>query len=410
VTPGRRANGALACAAAGLALVLSGGTARAGCIPVYGQIELVPGLSGPSSLAAADLNGDGRADLVAVVDGRLAVFLNDGTGRFQPPVALATGAGPFTLGDFDGDGHVDIAFANQTAYVVQVFSGNGDGTFRPPRTLAVPSPAYLLDVAAGDFDGDGATDLAVMLDQFTIGVHLQRQGALSESPVLSSGPPGYQLLALDFNRDGRTDLLKYDAQFGGSTLYSLVSEGDGTFSWSDSGISAGGYHLQYELAVGDFDGDGYPDVAVVNSGNGYPATLHLFRNGSGGFVESAVLTLERRYGGVRVADFDGDGRPEIAVTLNDPVYGPELLVYRSPDASRLFLASRQEFPNTAPQDLYPPSEIVADFEGDGLRDLILWRPADAAFTPLLMRGSCPAVPPPPLLKGWPTPVVSRRHP
>jgi hypothetical protein len=357
-------------------------------MPAYGRVELVPGLGGPSRLVAADLNGDGRPDLIATVNGQLLISLNAGSGLFGWPVVLATGGGPFAVGDFDGDGHVDLAFANFTTNATEIYSGNGDGTFRRTAIFPVPS-GYLADVAAGDFDGDGKTDLAILLGG-SLEVHLQRNGALSENSV-SSYANGSSLDVIDFNRDGRADLLVHHEQFGGSSLYPVASQGDGTFSWAGSGIGGGGYHLGYTLAIGDIDGDGFPDVAVVDWGNGYQATLHVFRNEPAVFVESAVLTLERTSASVMLADFDGDGRQEIAVVQPGPNGGlPELLVYRSPDASRLFLVSRQTLPLAA-------SVTIADVDGDGVPDLILWSEGNI-YTPFLMRGACPAVPPPPFLK------------
>ena len=403
MTRARRANGALACAAAGLALVLSGGTARAGCIPVYGQIELVPGLGGPSRLVAADLNGDGRPDLVAVVGDRLVSAINDGLGRFLPPVTIAEGSGRFVVADFDGDGKPDVAFANVTAYATEIYSGIGDGTFH--RTAIFPVPyGYPFDVAAGDFDGDGKTDLAILLGS-SVEVHLQRNGTLVAAGVLSSADPDAAAFwAIDLDGDGRVDLLCLHAQFGGSGLFSLQSQGNGSFLEMDSGIRVGTYRLFHLVASGDLNHDGRPDVVVVSAGNGSPATLQVFRAGAGAYEESAVLTLARTAAsGVAVVDFEGTGSREVAVLL----FGTgdataELAIYRALDANRLFFASSQTL-------RAGDSFAFADFDGDGVMDLLLWS-RDDVYSPYLMRGTCPTGPAQQPVRAEPVQVAPRRRP
>ncbi len=368
------------------------------CMPAYGPIELLPELSGATRIVAVDLDGDGRPDLVATLGTRLVVSLNDGRGHFRPPVTLAYGDGPFTLGDFDSDGHVDVAFGNRSLGAVQIFSGRGDGTFSSSASLT--TTGFISDLAAGDFDGDGATDLAVSLNALSVHVLFQRHGALSNAT-----PPsfvnGYALTPIDLDRDGRIDLLVSYAQFGGSTLYNYRSLGDGSFSNFDAGVRGGGYHLGFTLGVGDLDGDGFPDVAVVNSGNGYPATLHVFHNEPGRFVETAVPALDRlSTSGVFFADFDGDGRQEIGVVVSD--WGgtrPELIVLRSSGNLDVALFSRQSLPIAG-------AVAVTDVDGDGDADLILWQPY-AVSAPILMRGACPGAGTP-TLKSRPAPVLPRR--
>ena len=279
--------------------------------PVHERIELLLELGGASRLVAADLDGDGRPRSRRHrrrTSGGLAQ-------RRERPLRASLDAGrgrrPFTLGDFDGDGHVDLAFANRSAQVVQVFSGNGDGTFRSPRMLAARST--LLDVAAGDFDGDGATDLAILVNGFSLETHLQRHGTLAESPVTSFAN-GYTTLSRRSisTATGAPTSSCPTLNSAAPRLCSFLLRGDGTFSSSTRESTAAAITSD-TARRGRRRRDGHPDVVVVN-----PATETRRRSTSftttDTFDGCPALTLERLYSrSVTVADFDGDGRLEIGV-------------------------------------------------------------------------------------------------
>jgi hypothetical protein len=118
-----------------------------------------------------DINGDGNPDLAVAnrgsndVPGSVSVLLGNGDGTFQAPLNLAVDSGPnsVAVGDFNGDGKLDLATANSGSYpdfvgTVSVLLGNGDGAFQAARTFGVGAGPY--SVAVGDFNGDGRPDLA----------------------------------------------------------------------------------------------------------------------------------------------------------------------------------------------------------------------------------------------------------
>ena len=192
------------------------------------------------------------------------VFLGNGDGTVQGgqtyPVPLAIYDG-MAVGDFNGDGLLDLAVGNSETGTVSILLGNGDGTFQAAQNYATGVRASE-SVVAGDFNGDGNLDLAL------VGVDSSNHGSVSI--LLGNGdgtfqPPryyavGFPALAIavgDFNRDGILDL----AASSGSGLAVLLGNGDGTCQAAqDYAVGAGG-----AVAVGDFNGDGFPDLAVSST-------------------------------------------------------------------------------------------------------------------------------------------------
>jgi hypothetical protein len=135
--------------------------------PLYFTVKGV----GPDGIAAADLNHDGKMDLVVANNNiqqasTVSVLLGKGDGRFKPTVNYAVGGGPagIAIADFNGDGKPDVAVANTGTATVSVLYGRGNGTFKSAQNLNFASGSLPISVAAGDFNGDGAPDLAVALD------------------------------------------------------------------------------------------------------------------------------------------------------------------------------------------------------------------------------------------------------
>jgi hypothetical protein len=268
----------------------------------------------PAAVAVGDFNRDGNPDLAVAnfQDGTVTVLLGNGDGTFTAaPVSPATGTHPTALavGDFNGDGKLDLAVANGGDNTVTVLLGNGDGTF----TRAAVAPAtggYPDSIAVGDFNGDGNLDLAVANgnDNTITILRGNGDGTFTAAASPATGVQPVWIAAGDFNGDGMTDLAV--ANYGDNTITVLLGNGDATFAAAPT-LSSGA-NPEY-IAVADFNKDGNLDLAVASSGLN-KATV-LLGNGDGTFANSAAGPATGSYSNsVAAGDFNGDGEQDLAIT------------------------------------------------------------------------------------------------
>ncbi len=288
--------------------------------------------SGPVALATGDFNGDGSLDLAVANgnDGTVTILLGDGDGTFtqaaNSPVVVGEQPGSMAMEDFNGDGIADLAVANFGDGTVTILLGNGDGTFRQAAGSPVTAGATPYSVATGDFNGDGVPDLAVANGGAdTVTILLGTGGGKFTEAASSPATPGFAptfVAVGDFNEDGKADLAV--ANNGNNTVTIQLGNGDGTFT------QAAGSPMQvgtspYSIVVGDFDGDGIPDLAVANAcGNGptcaassYKGTVTiLVGNGDGTFTPASKGPAPVGTWPISIAqgDFNGDGIPDLAIT------------------------------------------------------------------------------------------------
>jgi hypothetical protein len=269
----------------------------------------------PHGLVVADVNGDGKFDVVVASTGysgagnSVSVLLGNGNGTFAPPLAVTTGQAPIAVaaGDLNGDGTVDLVVANNMGGTISVQLGNGDGTFKSQATYAVGSIPNA--IAVGDFDGDGRLDVAVANTGFPGGVSILRgtgNGLLQPQVMFATGNVPGSVVVADLNRDGRMDLLTADVYSGEVSV--LLGNGNGTFQGNLT-YAVGAY--PFSASVADVNGDGKLDVLVANEPAGTVGVL--LGNGDGSFGVQQTNAVGKYPFTVVGADVSGDGRVDLVV-------------------------------------------------------------------------------------------------
>jgi hypothetical protein len=298
-----------------------------------------PTAQSPTTITAGDFNGDGKVDLV-VADSTatsqlLSTLIGNGDGTFQNiiPQTLSGIVRSLAVGDFNGDGKLDIVAVIDSTNAVSIFLGNGDGSFAPPvqypaGPMLVSSPYH--NVLAGDFNGDGKLDLAAASDN-GIAILLGNGNGTFQPftlvPSLLSYAPGDELLALaDFNGDGALDIVRA-TQTG--IINVALGNGSGTFQQAPGFQIPSILNAQSAVAA-DFNGDGKPDVAFASQSSNVVTILS--GNGDGtfkGHIEYSVTSVSNNVNFMMAADFDGDGAldmaladlgtSEVSVFINRPI-------------------------------------------------------------------------------------------
>ena len=269
---------------------------------------------------SADLNHDGKLDVLMTSSDSVNVLLGLGDGKFQAPHNYpANGPSSLAVGDFNGDGVLDVAMDKDYFYYTGVFGagrillGNGDVTFREGTFL----PRRFDRIIAGDFNNDGKQDLAaaVLLGvgfSGEVGIMLGNgDGTFQTTSVFRKGYIG-SLMAADFNSDGNLDVAGVGANSSGAVNASVyLGTGMGTFQFArNTWIKAGAYAASATTA--DFNGDTKPDLAIsLFTGE----TAILFGNGMGGFGSRSFYLGGG--GGITAGDFDDNGTQDVAVLTSE---------------------------------------------------------------------------------------------
>ena len=278
-----------------------------------------------SDVITADYNADGIADVAAAsFDGGVWVALGIGDGTFQPPRQISYSVSfQLVTADFNGDAIADLAL--QTRLSVQVLLGNRDGSFRPaPLITSLPGTSLI----AGDFNGDGRSDLAAPgINEILLALG-RGDGTFADLVHVSTGLDGAwdtELAVGDVNRDGRTDVLyavrnlEYRPDRPPARLIVLLGTEQGLIRVPNDTVVGTTYDEGLvRMAVADFNSDGRPDLAALD-GKSHDLAIALGNN-DGTFNEITnfeVRTREGSGGSLLVQDLDGDGRVDIVSDAAD---------------------------------------------------------------------------------------------
>ena len=328
----------------------------------------------PGAVAVGDVNGDGLGDVIVtnVESGDMTVLLSNGDGTVNvPSVGYATGGGPVTpavVTDLNGDGLLDIVVTDDY-YSYAYMKGYGDGTFRAAADYYSPVPdngqALGWDIASGDFNGDGFSDVVIGNNccDSTVGITvLLSNGDGTFQPGVNYGSGGTltYVTAGDFNKDGALDIAAVDTSAGTVQIFSGVPSngvGNGTFT-AGTPIATGDTAAE-KIVVADLNGDGWPDLIVASSeGSNF---VVLMNDGTGNLVPQTPVTTAFSANDIVAADVNGDGK--IDLLLPEPQTGNLAVFLGNGDGT--FQPEQDSFLGNNPIQI-----AVGDVNGDSIPDVV----------------------------------------
>ncbi|GAB3721155.1 FG-GAP-like repeat-containing protein [Hymenobacter agri] len=270
-----------------------------------------------------DVNSDGLPDMVQIGSSgsAITVRLNTGAGGFAATTSSyssgTSSAASLAAGDINADGKADIALVSLAARSLSVLLGNGSGGFSVASTYVLPANPTPIGLLVKDVNKDGRADVLIVgSTPSAVGVLLS-QGSGGFAPIVQYGANPFNAAAVDdLNGDGNPDLL-----FGGNTLDVYLGDGTGAFAPATPVYSnpLGGTPAQ-QLQVGDIDNDGKMDVVVLNqvaTGTTVSKFNVLLGTGNGGLRNPTAYTLPyTSYGGMVLSDLNRDGLLDFGTVFN----------------------------------------------------------------------------------------------
>ncbi|UAJ72940.1 VCBS repeat-containing protein [Synechocystis sp. PCC 7339] len=272
----------------------------------------------PIAVTLGDFNGDGFLDIATAKNNEnVSLLLSNGDGTFNSPTFVNLsigGTNPFAIaeGDFNNDGNLDLVTANRNNNSVSVLIGDGSGIGSNFTTTNFNAGVNPIDVTVGDFNNDGNPDIATAKDNENVSILLGNGNG-------TFGPPGFTFLSIggtnpfaiaegDFNNDGNLDLVT--ANRNNNSVSVLIGDGSGGFT--PTNFNAGTNPI--DVTLGDFDNDGNLDIATAkDSGAGVSI---LFGNGNGTFTAPIFLITGGTPSSIGAGDFNNDGNLDIVTTSN----------------------------------------------------------------------------------------------
>lgn len=330
------------------------------------QSEYTEGIAGRSKgrrVSAADIDGDGRADLIGINNNDTFSWLrSNGDGTFRSPSTHSVASPSIAIaGDINGDSRNDVIVFSSTTRTISAFLNQGGGSFGAPVVTATPDAAGLfIDIRVVDVTSDGRADIVLTENA---SVHVFRAAGdgmfVSTARLPVDAVVAGDSVVADFDRDGRIDIIStWSAGSGGAQF--AKGAGDGTF--------APAVRIETPLngqraATGDLNRDGRPDVVRTFSNALSPtadAVIVLLGNGDGTFRSTVYQERAGGPGAVTIGDIDADGFPDV-VTVN--FTSGDVSVYRGDGTGALQSAVRYSV-------VSPPSSVaLADFNDDQKLDI-----------------------------------------
>jgi len=324
-------------------------------------------------LAMADVNHDGKPDLIALEESlrgghfQVGIFLGDGQGGFTAkksyPLTYGNLISNILVTDLNNDGNPDVILSDG-----ELLLGNGDGTFKAGSPL--PLPPMVTSFVAADFNHDKKIDLAVVSFSDMVEVFLGNGDGTLQPPTVYSGVyQGEVITTADLDGDGNLDLI-LGAQSGagfspepndmGGTggLGVLMGAGDGTFKGALA-YPTGATLPDFAYAIADINGDGKPDILTASS--------LLVGDGTGHFT----VNLGNQFPGLepanvgsvlRIADLNHDNKPDAVVTTTSNGNPSSAYVFLGQGKGKFGTGTALSVPNVIDVN-------IADFNGDGIPDL-----------------------------------------
>jgi hypothetical protein len=361
-------------------LVAGGGASGATTAPTFARADYP--IFG-NNYVVGDFNGDGSLDLAGTGGPSASVRLNNGAGTFGARVDYAVG-GPgqdLTAGDFNADGRLDLVVTiNDPQIGLSLLNGNGNGTFGAPVTFPNTSGFDSPAVSAVDLNNDGKLDVVVAHEiacytapcvaSEVISVMIGKgDGTFQLSREIQVGRGMAEIAVGDYNRDGFKDLALAGVQ---GQVYRLDGVGDGTFVQRPTltAVVDPSFIPVTDIDVADFNGDSIQDLVVAVPHNG-SRTAILIGNGEGTFRAPLVLTdpnlsIPQQQA---VADYNGDGFQDLALSLGDGSFG--LMQIRNGNGDGTFQAPRQYLVPPNGSSLGGIFILSANLNGDTKPDIAL---------------------------------------